>query len=308
MGASPVIEAVDIYKSYGPVAALAGVCLQVYAGEILGVLGPNGAGKTTFVEILEGLRIADSGTIIVLGRDPAQYDIELRRQMGVCMQKTALPQALSVVELLRLYSAIYPNALPRTELMASLGLEEKRDARVRTLSGGQLQRLSVALALIGRPHLLFLDEPTSELDPHGRRAVWDVLLERRRANNQTTILTTHQMEEAQQLCTRVAILDHGKLLDLDTPAALIGRHCPGSVICFVSSAGADLSAYNGSVELDKRDLSRVNVAIHTTCLERTMQSLMASRGSGALPMDELRVEAHTLEDVFLSMTGRRIRD
>ena len=228
IGAQPAvaIRVEQLRKAYGDVEALAGVTFEVRAGEIFGVLGPNGAGKTTLMEILEGLRVADSGTAAVLGVDVPKQLHSIRDRIGIAMQKTALPPLLTVQETVRLYAVIYPHSQRPDDLIGSVGLEEKRRTLIRHLSGGQLQRLTVALALVGNPHILFLDEPTSELDPQGRRTLWDILLDPQKRTGRTVVLTTHQMEEAQHLCNRVAILDHGRILAMGSPSDLIDQYCP----------------------------------------------------------------------------------
>ena len=228
VGAQPAvaIRVETLRKTYGDVEALGGVTFEVRAGEIFGILGPNGAGKTTLIEILEGLRVADSGTAAVLGVAVPRYLDSIRDRIGVAMQKMALPPLLTVQETVRLYAVIYPRSQRPDELIASVGLWEKRQTLIRHLSGGQLQRLTVALALVGNPQILFLDEPTSELDPHGRRAQWDMLLDPEKRTDRTVVLTTHQMDEAQHLCSRVAILDHGHVLAMGSPSDLIDQYCP----------------------------------------------------------------------------------
>ena len=228
VGAQPAvaIRVEKLRKTYGDVEALAGVTFEVRAGEIFGVLGPNGAGKTTLIEILEGLRLAESGAAAVLGVDVPKHLDSIRDRIGIAMQKMALPPLLTVQETVRLYAVIYPDSQRPDELIRSLGLEEKRHTLIRHLSGGQLQRLTVALALVGNPHILFLDEPTSELDPQGRRALWDLLLDPQQRAGRTVVLTTHQMDEAQHLCDRVAILDRGHVLAIGSPSDLIDQYCP----------------------------------------------------------------------------------
>jgi ABC-2 type transport system ATP-binding protein len=292
------------------VQALKDLSLDVQAGEIIGILGPNGAGKTTLIEILEGLRAYDGGSAVVFGNEVRHGLKAVRSHMGVAMQTTALPPLLTVHELLRLYAAMYREASDTDQLIALVGLTEKRNTLIQSLSGGQAQRLSLAVALVGNPDLLFLDEPTSSLDPQGRRVIWDLLLDKTWCGARTVVLTTHQMEEAQQLCTRVAILDRGEILAVDTPARLIERHCPGHYIRFETSRTADLSVLHDSaiLEPDQADASRIEVAIHTDELESGMEALLAARRRGGFALRHLRVESATLEDVFLQLTGRRIRD
>jgi ABC-2 type transport system ATP-binding protein len=239
----------QLEKRYGEVVAVAGLTLHVQRGECFGLLGPNGAGKTTTIEILEGLIPADSGDVQILGLRWTSDERELRQRLGIHLQETQLSEKLTVEEMLRLFRSFYRRGRPIGELLEIVELESKRSSRVGALSGGQKQRLSVACALAGNPDLLFLDEPTTGLDPQSRRQLWDVL-DRYRAAGGTILLTTHYMDEAQTLCDRVAIVDHGRLIALDTPQALIAA------------------------------LAEPKVVVHQG----------------------------TLEDVFMSLTGRRLRD
>ena len=300
-----------LHKSYKEIAALAGVSLEVRSGEILGVLGPNGAGKTTLIEILEGIRFADCGTATVLGVDvskPSQMK-SIRWQIGISMQKTALPQLLTVTEIIGLYSAIHPKGQSIDDIVGYVGLEEKSHAQTRQLSGGQMQRLAIALALVRDPALLFLDEPTSELDPQARRMLWDLILKQQIRLRRTVVLTTHQMEEAQRLCDRVAILDHGKVLALGTPSELIDAYCPGHTIRFATEGTAALDVFPNAVLTGNTDhTSQPKIEIRTDHLEPTLEKLLSARLEGKCVVEDLRVERLTLEDVFLTLTGRRIRD
>ncbi len=300
-----------LHKCYNDISALAGVSLEVRTGEILGVLGPNGAGKTTLIEILEGMRIADGGSATVLDVDvsqPSQMK-SIRRQIGISMQKTALPQLLTVAEIVGLYSVIHPKGQSTDEIVSYVGLEEKINSQTRHLSGGQLQRLALALALVGNPALLFLDEPTSELDPQARRMLWDLILKQQSRLQRTVILTTHQMEEAQRLCDRVAILDHGKVLAFGTPSGLIDTYCPGHTIRFTTEGTAALHVLANAVLTENADHpSQPKIEIRTDRLEATLERLLVARQNGKCVVEDLRVERLTLEDVFLNLTGRRIRD
>jgi ABC-2 type transport system ATP-binding protein len=302
------IRVEKLRKTYGDLEALAGVSFEARTGEIFGILGPNGAGKTTLIEILEGLRNADGGTITVLGVEVPKHLDSIRDRIGIAMQKMALPSLLTVLETVRMYAVIYPRSRRPDELIAWVGLEEKRHTRITHLSGGQLQRLTVALALVGNPEILFLDEPTSELDPQGRRALWDILLDPQQRMNRTVVLTTHQMEEAQHLCNRVAILDHGQILAMGSPSELIDQYCPGQIIRFTTQTGADFEGCFASVERQALTPTRDTVTVRTDALEPAMEVLMAARLEGRFSVEDLRVERMTLEDVFLHLTGRRIRD
>ena len=310
VGAQPAvaIRVEKLRKTYGDVEALAGVAFEARAGEIFGILGPNGAGKTTLIEILEGLRLAESGTAAVLGVEVPKHLNLIRHRLGIAMQKTALPPLLTVQETARLYAVIYPQSHRPDELIASVGLDEKRHTLIRHLSGGQLQRLTVALALVGNPEILFLDEPTSELDPQGRRALWDILLDPEKRTGRTVVLTTHQMEEAQHLCNRVAVLDHGHILAMGSPSELIDQYCPGQIIRFTTQPNADFQGCFASVERQALGPTRDTVTVRTDALEPAMEALMAARLEGRCSVEDLRVERLTLEDVFLHLTGRRIRD
>ncbi|NJD09543.1 MAG: ABC transporter ATP-binding protein [Gemmatimonadetes bacterium] len=215
----PVVSARSLIKRYGELTAVAGVDLEVHAGECFGLLGPNGAGKTTTVEMLEGLLPPDQGSVALFGLPWHHHAQELRERIGVQLQETHLPAKLKVVEVIRLFRSFYRNGPTPEEIMAAVQLDEKRDTWVSRLSGGQKQRLSVACALAGSPDLLFLDEPTTGLDPQSRRALWDLVTTFQRAGG-TVLLTTHYMEEAARLCDRVGIMDHGRVIALGTPAEL----------------------------------------------------------------------------------------
>jgi ABC-2 type transport system ATP-binding protein len=221
-GAAALVEVRDLRKSYGAVEAVRGVSFTVARGEVFGLLGPNGAGKTTILEAVEGMRPIDGGTVVVDGIDVTRHPERVRRRVGVSLQKTAFFERLTLSELLRLFADLYGARRRERELLDSVGLGEQAGRQVRTLSGGQQQRFAIAVGLVNDPPLLFLDEPTTGLDPHARRGLWD-LVEALRRDGRSIVLTTHYMEEAQRLCDRVAILDAGRVLALDTPARLIER-------------------------------------------------------------------------------------
>ena len=223
------IEVENLHKSYGDLKAVDGLSLDVEEGEVFGLLGPNGAGKTTTVEILIGLRQRDSGNVRVMGFDPAQESDAVKAQIGVQLQQTQLYPLLSVEEMLKLFASFYSNSVSIDELLELVGLNERRKAKYQHLSGGQKQRLSLALTLINDPELVFLDEPTTGLDPQARRALWEIV-EQMRQQGKTVLLTTHYMEEAEVLCRRVAIIDHGKILALGAPRDLIEEFVPERAI------------------------------------------------------------------------------
>jgi ABC-2 type transport system ATP-binding protein len=312
-GADHALQAAGLCKRYGdalhPVHALLDVDLAVRRGEIVGVLGPNGAGKTTLMSILEGLLAPDAGQVRLLGaplQDRAAWQ-RAKARLGVAMQHSVLPPTLSIVELVGTVSRLYPQPRPAAPLVEALGLNDKRHAQVRHLSGGQQQRVAVALALVGDPHLVFLDEPTSQLDPQARRAVWDIVLEQRRRRDAGVLLTTHQMEEAERLCERVLILDHGRVLDHGSPRELVQRHCPQRRISFTTPAGTDLAALGEGVSRGPAAGGEQAVTWRPADLEGGLMQLMALARSAALPVRDLRVDSQTLEDVFIQLTGRRIR-
>jgi ABC-2 type transport system ATP-binding protein len=301
MSASDVIFADHLVKRYGSFTAVADISLNVRRGEIVGVLGPNGAGKTSTVEILEGLRKRDGGIAEVLGCDTADLS-PVRHRIGAVTQNGHLSENISVREHARFYGAIYPNAMAPDEAIERVGLTDKAKSRLSKLSGGQKQRLLVSLALIGRPEVVFLDEPTSELDPQARRLVWDLISDPRERDRRAMLLTTHQMDEAQTLCDRVYIVDHGKIVAMDTPDALIQRFAPKQTIRFdtnpnsIDALGPLQPTFKG-----------IKAAIDTTALEDTLAHLMVLRGQGTI-VQNLSIHRATLEDVFLALTGRALRD
>ena len=229
----PVVQVAGIQKRYGSLLAVDDVSFDVHEGEIFGLIGPNGAGKTTTMEAVEGLRPIDRGSITVLGLDPVRDIYALQDRIGVQLQAAQLQKRITVWETLDLWASLYKHPVDGSKLLDQLGLGEKRNAWFMTLSGGQKQRLFIALALINDPELVFLDELTTGLDPQARRAIWE-LVRGIRARGKTVFLTTHLMEEAERLCDRVAILDHGRIIDVDTPAALVRRYCPERAVVLVT--------------------------------------------------------------------------
>src|SRR5688572_3019609 len=235
-----VVEVAGLRKRYGSLVAVDDVSFEVQDGEIFGLIGPNGAGKTTTMACVEGVRTPDSGRIKVLGQDPFRDVYALQQRAGVQPQEAQLQKRIKVREAVALWASLYKTKIDTDRLLGQLGLQEKRDAWFMTLSGGQRQRLFIALALINDPEVVFLDELTTGLDPQARRAIWD-LIRGIRARGKTIFLTTHLMEEAERLCDRVAIIDHGRIVDIDSPAALIRRHCPQrTVILTTDDDSADV--------------------------------------------------------------------
>lgn len=306
--AAPALWVRDLVKRYGKTTAVDHVSFEVAAGEIFGLLGPNGAGKTTTLEIIEGLRRPDGGEAVVAGIDVVKYPRRVRERIGVQLQEAGLFELLTVEETLTTFAAFHRRALPVPHLMEALNLAEKAKARVESLSGGQRQRLSIALALLNDPEVVFLDEPTTGLDPQARRNLWDVIVQIRAAGK-TVVLTTHAMDEAERLCDRVAIMDRGRVIALDTPRRLIDEHARG--VRIVLEPADEALAFDRFLLEELPAVSRVDTrdgkaVLHTESPHESLPALFARFGERAFT--SLRVEAATLEDVFLQLTGRRLRE
>jgi ABC-2 type transport system ATP-binding protein len=298
-----------LVKRYGDVVAVAGLDLDVFRGECFGMLGPNGAGKTTTVEIFEGLRPADAGEVEVLGERWHGDGLALRSRLGIQLQETKFQDKLRVREVLELFRSFYPAGLGVGEALALVGLQEKAASYVRPLSGGQKQRLSLACALVGNPELLFLDEPTTGLDPQSRRQTWDIV-EGLKARGRTVLLTTHYMEEAARLCDRVAIVDHGKVIALGTPRELIASLGAEHVVEFAADAEAtpavETLAALPSVERVTLEAGSWRLTVRE--VHRAVPALLASLAQRGASPTQLTTHHATLEDVFMSLTGRSLRD
>jgi ABC-2 type transport system ATP-binding protein len=310
-GNAPALLLHGLRKAFADVVAVDGLELEVARGECFGLLGPNGAGKTTTIEICEGLTAADSGTVELLGLDWRKNADELRQRIGVQLQETQFPEKLSVEETLRLFRSFYRRGLTVDESIRTAQLDEKRGGRVGTLSGGQKQRLAMACALVGDPELLFLDEPTTGLDPQARRHLWDLVDELKQAGR-TIILTTHYMEEAERLCDRVAIMDHGRVI------------AQGTVPQLIASVGAEHIVEFAVAEREKNDVKvapllaipgvqshRVDAGLHQLSvmeLHTAVPAIFAQLDGQGLDLSEFRTHSATLEDVFVSLTGRTLRD
>jgi ABC-2 type transport system ATP-binding protein len=303
----PAIQVAGIRKSYGKLVAVHDVSFDVHDGEIFGLIGPNGAGKTTTMECVEGIRTPDRGTITVLGLDPVRDVYELQERIGVQLQQAQLQKRITVREAVRLWASLYrKQPYVGDELLEQLGLTDKRDAWFMTLSGGQKQRLFIALALINNPEVVFLDELTTGLDPQARRAIWD-LVRGIRERGKTVFLTTHLMEEAERLCDRVAIIENGRIIDVDTPERLVIRHCPErDVVLATDDERADelfsrvphvasVTRRNGRIEI--RGTGEALVTDVIQCLSEHR-----------IKVTDFRTVLPTLEDVFLELTGHSIRD
>jgi len=300
-----------LIKRYGEVVALAGLDLEVLRGECFGMLGPNGAGKTTTVEIFEGLRQPDAGDVEVLGEHWRGDGVALRGRLGIQLQETKFPEKLRVAEVVTLFRSFYPRGLQVADVLALVGLEEKASAQVRTLSGGQKQRLSLGCALVGDPELLFLDEPTTGLDPQSRRQTWEIV-EGLRARGRSVLLTTHYMEEAARLCDRVAVVDHGKVIALGTPRELIASLGAEHVVEFdVAEAAAARITESVLEELPTVErVAREEGSWRLTVREvhRAVPALLAALAARGAEPTRLTTHHATLEDVFMTLTGRRLRD
>jgi ABC-2 type transport system ATP-binding protein len=308
---SSALRCRGLIKRYGDVAAVAGLDLEVRSGECFGLLGPNGAGKTTTVEIFEGLREPDAGEVEVLGDRWRGDGLALRSRLGIQLQETKFPDKLRVSEVLTLFRSFYPRGVDVAEVLTLVGLDEKAGAYVRTLSGGQKQRLSLGAALVGDPELLFLDEPTTGLDPQSRRQTWEIV-EGLKSRGRTVLLTTHYMEEAARLCDRVAVIDHGKVIALGTPRELIASLGAEHVIEFAVADTAAAALNEGALRAlpTAEEVARDGVAWRLTVREvhRAVPALLAALSERGIEPTQLTTHHATLEDVFMSLTGRRLRD
>jgi ABC-2 type transport system ATP-binding protein len=301
------LRCTGLVKRYDDVVAVDGLDLAVRSGECFGLLGPNGAGKTTTVEIFEGLLEPDAGTVEVLGGTWKKDERDLRQRIGIQLQETQLADKLSVMEVITLFRSFYREGRDPEEVLRIVQLEEKSKAWVRKLSGGQKQRLSLACALVADPDVLFLDEPTTGLDPQSRRQVWDVV-GAFRARGGTTLLTTHYMEEAQKLCDRVAIIDHGKVIAIDTPEHLIASLGAEHVVEFQFEGESDLEALRAIEGVEALQVDDGAIRLTVQEVHRVIPSLLLELERQRLPLTRLTTYHATLEDVFVALTGRRLRD
>jgi ABC-2 type transport system ATP-binding protein len=299
----PVIEVKNLHKRYGDQVAVDDVSFTVDEGEIFGILGPNGAGKTTTVECVEGLRKPDRGDVTVLGLDPQRDRARLRQLVGVQLQESQLPEKLTVAEALDLYSSFYPKPADWTKLAAELGLTDKLKTRFGKLSGGQKQRLSIALALVGDPKIAVLDELTTGLDPQARRDTWQ-LIENIRERGVTVVLVTHFMEEAERLCDRLALIDAGRVVAIDTPAGLVARVSDEQRIRFRPSVELDDALLT---ELDEvTSVTRQGQQVLVTGTGNVLHAVTATLARHQIVALDLRVEQANLDDAFVALTGHPI--
>ncbi|GGK19744.1 ABC transporter ATP-binding protein [Caldalkalibacillus thermarum] len=300
-----MIQVSHLSKAYGDLQAVDNVSFDVKEGEIFGLLGPNGAGKTTTLEIMEGLREPDAGEVLINGISVQKEPARIRPLIGVQLQSTSLFDLLKVEEILTLYASFYSQRLPVEKILKQLNLEDKRHSLVKTLSGGQKQRLAIGIALIHDPRVVFLDEPTTGLDPQNRRSLWDIILSLKSAGK-TIILTTHYMEEAHILCDRLAIMDRGKVKALGTPDKLISSLAMEHAVQFTNPQNEeDFSGLRGVTKV-----STVNdqVILYTTKLQDTLTDLIRWADAQGQTLLNLETRQATLEDVFLHLTGRSLRE
>ena len=305
----PALLLQGLRKEFADVVAVDGLDLEVARGECFGLLGPNGAGKTTTIEICEGLTSADGGSVQLLGLDWKQNARQLREAIGIQLQETQFPEKLSVEEVITLFRSFFRSGLTVDQAIAMAQLEEKRKSRCGGLSGGQKQRLAMACALVGDPQLLFLDEPTTGLDPQARRNLWE-LVDQLKGAGRTIILTTHYMDEAERLCDRVAVMDHGRILALGTPKELIASIGGEQIVEFaVSGDGAvDPAPLTAIPGVRSHTLQAGRHQLSVTELHTTVPLIFAAIAAQGLGLAEFRTHSATLEDVFVALTGRKLRD
>jgi ABC-2 type transport system ATP-binding protein len=306
VSSQPVVRVAAIRKAYASTVAVDDVTFDVQAGEIFGLIGPNGAGKTTTLECVEGLRTPDGGSISVLGLDPTRQTYALKERIGVQLQEAQLQKRIKVREAVEFCASLYSKPVDGMALIEQLGLKEKQNSWFMTLSGGQKQRLFIALALINDPELVFLDELTTGLDPQARRAIWE-LVRGIRQKGKTVLLTTHLMEEAERLCDRVGIIDHGRLVDIGTPAELVQRHCPERTVIVSTEDEAAANRFRAMPRVQSVTRYGYEITIRglgSELVTDVIQCLAEHR----IPVVDLRTEHPTLEDVFLKLTGHTIRD
>jgi ABC-2 type transport system ATP-binding protein len=308
MAETPPIQVQGLFKRYGELEAVRGVDFEVRAGEVFGLLGPNGAGKTTTVEILEGLRPRSDGHVRVLGFDPEVESKELKDRIGVCLQDTNLPDKIKVKEAVRLFSELYSHSTNGNDLLRRLQLWEKRNTFYSQLSGGQKQRLALTLALINVPQVLFLDEPTTGLDPQARHEIHG-LVQALREEKRTILLTTHYIEEAEKLCDRVAIIDEGRIIAMGTPEE-IRKRTVGQSIIEIHSEEAMPDEGTGWEGAEKHHFGpgRKSLVVHSAKPARTLVDLVKWLEQKNIELSDVHLKRPSLEDVYIEMTGRRLRD
>ncbi|MGD7023673.1 ABC transporter ATP-binding protein [Rossellomorea vietnamensis] len=302
-----MVDVQNLVKRYGSITAVNGVAFQVKKGEIFGLLGPNGAGKTTTIEMLVGLRKPDEGTAALAGFDVRKQVNKVKEVIGVQLQSTSLFELLKVEEILHLYASFYPNNVNINELIEDMLLTEKRKDRIKGLSGGQKQRLAIALALIHDPEIVFLDEPTTGLDPQARRTLWDIVLHLKE-RGKTVILSTHYMDEAHVLCDRIGIMDQGELIALDTPTNLVKKLQSTSTVEFHLKNPPEKDWFMAMEGVGEVSIKDTFVQLYTDDLQLALTSLIHASEQHQFKFEDLQTRLATLEDVFIHMTGRSIRE
>ncbi len=301
-----VMEVQNLRKAYGEVIAVDGISFEVYQGEIFGMVGPNGAGKTTTIECVEGLRRPDEGQVQVLGMDPQRDGHALRQRIDVQLQGAALPDRIKVWEAMDLFASFYDRSVDWRPLLEQLGLADKQRASFAELSGGQKQRLFIALALVNDPDVVFLDELTTGLDPQARRAMWDLVRDIR-DQGKTIFLATHYMEEAERLCQRVAIIDHGRIVALGTPENLIRELVAETRVVFKADADFDPARLQGCPGVTRVERIGERLVVYSRG-DRLVSTVVNALEEARVTFRDLRTEQPSLEDVFLALTGREMRD
>jgi ABC-2 type transport system ATP-binding protein len=304
-----VIAVRNLVKKYPDVKAVDGISFDTYHGEVFGLVGPNGAGKTTLIEMIEGLRTPDSGSITVLGLDPVRDATSVKERIGVQLQTTSIQPNITVIEAIKLFASVYRRPLANPEqLLTTLSLEEKAGSRFSKLSGGQKQRVAIALALVNDPELVFLDEVSTGLDPQARRNMW-ALVEQIRDQGKTVFLTTHYMEEAETLCDRVGIIDHGRLIALDTPRNLVSSLGADSKVLFtVDDRDVPASAFEAFPEVSRAEKLENGYVLYTKDDSATLGKLVRLSDNLGFRFANIRTEVPNMDDVFLTLTGRELRE
>lgn len=304
-----IVECEHVTKSYGSLIAVNDISFNVEEGEIFGLVGPNGAGKTTLIEMIESLRTPDSGSISVLGLDPTKEADKLREKIGVLLQTTSIQPDIKVREALKLFASFYQHTLNNTEeLLHTLSLEDKADSRFKKLSGGLKQRVAIALALVNDPEILFLDELTTGLDPQARRNMWD-FVEKTRAEGKTIFLTTHYMEEAEELCDRVGVIDYGKIIALDTPKNLVSSLGAESKVLFrVEDKDVAVAEFEKLSAVSRVEKVEDGFILYTKDGDATLQELVRLADKQGFRLSGIRTEIPNMDDVFLTITGRELRE
>ena len=304
-----IVSCEHVTKNYGDIVAVNDVSLSIEEGEIFGLVGPNGAGKTTLIEMIESLRTPDSGSIRVLSLDPAKEADRLQEKIGVQLQTTSIQPNLKVREALKLFASLYRQPLGNPEeLLETLSLEDKADSRFRKLSGGQKQRVAIALALVNNPAVLFFDEITTGLDPQARRNMWGLVKDIKN-QGKTIFLTTHYMEEAEELCDRVGVIDYGKIIALDTPKNLVSNLGAESKVLFkIEDKDVAAAEFEGLPAVSRAEKVEDGFILYTSDSNATLQELVRFADRQGFRLSGIRTEIPNLDDVFLTITGRELRE